>query len=34
VIFDGRMPHSQHIKPDQFQDHYRIDQVLDFKGHD
>ncbi len=34
VIFDGRMPHSQHIKPDQFKEHYRINQVLYFKGHD
>ncbi len=34
VIFDGRMPHSQHIQPDQFRDFYRINQILYFKGHD
>jgi len=28
------MLHSQHIKPDQFQDHDRINQVLYFRGHD
>lgn len=34
VIFDGRMPHSQHIQPDKFRDYYRINQILYFKGHD
>jgi uncharacterized protein DUF6445 len=34
VIFDGRMPHSQHIKPDQYIDFYRINQVMYFRGHD
>ncbi len=34
VILDGRMPHSQHIQPDQFRDFYRINQILYFKGHD
>ncbi|MEE9231330.1 MAG: DUF6445 family protein [Acidobacteriota bacterium] len=34
VIFDGRMPHSQHIQPDQFREYYRINQVMYFKGHD
>lgn len=34
VIFDGRMPHSQHIMPEQFRDFYRINQIMYFKGHD
>ena len=34
VIFDGRMPHSQHLQPDQYRDYYRINQILYFKGHD
>ncbi len=34
VIFDGRMPHSQHITKDQFQDCFRINQILYFQGHD
>lgn len=34
VIFDGRMPHSQHIQPEQFRDFYRINQIMYFKGHD
>ena len=28
VIFDGRMPHSHHIQPDQFRDFYRINQIF------
>ena len=31
VIFDGRMPHSQHIAPDQFRDGYRLNQVVYLK---
>lgn len=34
VIFDGRMFHSQHILPGQFQDFFRINQILYFRGHD
>ena len=34
VIFDGRMFHSQHIKPGEFVDYYRINQILSFQGHD
>ncbi len=34
VIFDGRMPHSQHIGPDQYREYYRINQSVYFKGHD
>ncbi len=34
VIFDGRMPHSQHIQSDQYRDYYRINQIMYFKGHD
>jgi hypothetical protein len=34
VIFDGRMPHSQHITADQYREYYRINQILYFKGHD
>lgn len=34
VIFDGRMPHSQHIAPGQYQDLFRINQILYFQGHD
>ena len=34
VIFDGRMFHSQHIAQNQFQDYFRINQILYFQGHD
>lgn len=34
VIFDGRVFHSQHIRPDQYVDYYRINQILYFQGHD
>ena len=34
VIFDGRMPHSQHIKQGEYRDYYRINQILYFQGHD
>ncbi len=34
VIFDGRMPHSQHIKANEYREFYRINQILYFKGHD
>ncbi len=34
VIFDGRMFHSQHIQKDQFQEYFRINQILYFQGHD
>lgn len=34
VIFDGRMPHSQFIDHGQFQDYFRINQILYFQGHD
>ena len=34
VIFDGRMPHSQYLKEEQFQDYYRINQIMYFKGQD
>lgn len=34
VIFDGRMPHSQFIEGTQFQDCFRINQILYFHGHD
>jgi hypothetical protein len=31
VIFDGRMPHSQHMKDGQFRDHTRLNQILYLK---
>lgn len=34
VIFDGRMFHSQHINAGQFQDSFRMNQILYFQGHD
>lgn len=34
VIFDGRMFHSQHIATGQFQDCFRMNQILYFQGHD
>ena len=34
VIFDGRMPHSQHLSVQDYRDYYRINQILYFKGHD
>ncbi|MCO5171044.1 MAG: DUF6445 family protein [Planctomycetes bacterium] len=32
VIFDGRVPHSQHLKPGQFGDHARLNQIFYLKG--
>jgi len=32
VIFDGRMPHSQHMKDGQFRDKPRINQLLYFRS--
>ena len=34
VIFDGRMFHSQHIARPQFQDYFRMNQILYLRGHD
>jgi Family of unknown function (DUF6445) len=34
AIFDGRMFHSQHIAPTQFQDYFRMNQILYLQGHD
>jgi hypothetical protein len=32
ILFDGRVPHSQHLRPDQFRDHARINQIIYLKG--
>lgn len=34
VVFDGRVPHSQHIQQDQFREFFRINQIMYFKGKD
>jgi hypothetical protein len=34
VIFDGRMFHSQHIARTQFQNYFRMNQILYLRGHD
>lgn len=34
AIFDGRMFHSQHIAPGEFQEYLRMNQILYFQGHD
>jgi hypothetical protein len=34
VIFDGRIPHSQYIKPGQFDETLRLNQVVYLQGSD
>ncbi|MEZ6188837.1 MAG: DUF6445 family protein [Planctomycetota bacterium] len=34
VIFDGRMPHSQHLSLEAYRDTVRLNQILYLKGHD